>query len=148
MFLYEWPKFHYWVSQSNCCHRFLSQLTLSRIWSQIFAANLCLFRVNKVELGYKVMKGTEYFVSLQMSVVLTKECTVMVNSEKLIRTIQYLTLYTRCSINWCCYNRVRLYLILFIRFRVVVQCNTVYNAHRKIIILNVRKQLLVKLSSL
>jgi len=70
------------------------------------------------------MKGTEYFVSLQTDVVLTEECTVMVNIEELIRTTQYLTLYSRCRIYRSCYNRVRLYLILLIRFRVVVQYNT------------------------
>jgi hypothetical protein len=33
----------------------------------------------------------------------------MVNSEELIGTTDYLTLYTRCHINRCRYNRVRLY---------------------------------------
>jgi hypothetical protein len=32
------------------------------------------------------MKGTEYSVSLQTSVVLTEECNVIVNSEELIGT--------------------------------------------------------------
>jgi hypothetical protein len=41
--------------------------------------------------GYKVMKGTEYFVSLQMSVVITEEYKVTVNSEELIGTTEYLT---------------------------------------------------------
>jgi hypothetical protein len=36
------------------------------------------------------MKGTEYFVSLQTSVVITEECNVMVNSEELIGTTEYL----------------------------------------------------------
>jgi hypothetical protein len=40
----------------------------------------------------------------------------MVNIEELIRIAQYLTLYTRCRIKRCCYNRVRLNLALFIRF--------------------------------
>ena len=35
---------------------------------------------------------------------------VMVNTEELIDTTEYLTLYTRYRINWCRYNRVRLYL--------------------------------------
>jgi hypothetical protein len=33
----------------------------------------------------------------------------MVNSRELIGTTEYLTLYTRCRINRCRYNRVRLY---------------------------------------
>jgi hypothetical protein len=33
----------------------------------------------RVELGYNVMKGTEYFVPLQTSVVITEEYNVMVN---------------------------------------------------------------------
>jgi hypothetical protein len=33
----------------------------------------------------------------------------MVNSEELIGTTECLTLYTRCCINRCCYNRVQLY---------------------------------------
>jgi len=34
----------------------------------------------------------------------------MVNSEELIGTAEYLTLWTRCGISRCLYNRVRLYL--------------------------------------
>jgi hypothetical protein len=34
----------------------------------------------------------------------------MVNSDELIGTIGYLTVYTSCRINRCCYNRVLLYL--------------------------------------
>ena len=45
-----------------------------------------------VERGYSVMKGTEYFVSLQANVLVTEECNVMVNSEELIGTTEYLTL--------------------------------------------------------
>jgi hypothetical protein len=45
-----------------------------------------------VKLGYNIMKGTEYFVSLEMSVVITTEHNVMVNGEKLICTTEYLTL--------------------------------------------------------
>jgi hypothetical protein len=62
-----------------------------------------------VELGYNVMKGTECFVSLETSVVITAECTVMVNSDELNGTTEYLTLQARCRINRCRYNRVRLY---------------------------------------
>jgi hypothetical protein len=47
---------------------------------------------NRVELGYNVMKGTEYFVSLQTNVVITEEYNIMVNSEELIGTTEYLTL--------------------------------------------------------
>jgi hypothetical protein len=39
----------------------------------------------------------------------------MVNSEELIGTIEYPTLYTRCRINRCRYNRVRLYLSINLR---------------------------------
>ena len=38
------------------------------------------------------MKGTEYFVSLQTSIVITEEYIVMVNSEELIGTTECLTL--------------------------------------------------------
>jgi hypothetical protein len=61
-----------------------------------------------VELGYNVMKRAEYFVSLQTSVVLTEKYNVMVNSEELICATVYVTLYTRCRVNRCRYNRVRL----------------------------------------
>jgi len=33
----------------------------------------------------------------------------MVNSEELLGTTEYMTLQTRCRINLCRYNRVRLY---------------------------------------
>ena len=46
----------------------------------------------KIELGYNVMKGTEYFVSVYTSVVINDEYIVMVNSDELIRATQYLTL--------------------------------------------------------
>ena len=36
-----------------------------------------MFNRNTVELGYNVMKRTEYFVSLQTSVVITEEYDVM-----------------------------------------------------------------------
>ena len=38
-----------------------------------------MISINTFELGYNAMKGTEYFVSLQMSVVLTEEYVVMVH---------------------------------------------------------------------
>jgi hypothetical protein len=37
------------------------------------------------------MKGTEYFVSLETSVVISEENNVMVNSQELIGTTEYLT---------------------------------------------------------
>ena len=45
------------------------------------AAFLC---ADKVEFDYNVMKRIGYFMSLQMSVVITEKCNVMVNSEELI----------------------------------------------------------------
>jgi hypothetical protein len=54
--------------------------------------------VNTFELCYNVITGAEYFVSLQTSVVLTEEYTVMVYSEVLIAT-RYLALQTGCRIN-------------------------------------------------
>ena len=47
--------------------------------------------VNTFELGYSVIEGTEYFVSLQTSVVLTEKYNVTVHSEELIGT-RYLAL--------------------------------------------------------
>jgi hypothetical protein len=46
------------------------------------------------------MKGTERFMSLQTSVVLTEECNVMVNREELlvIGTTEYLSVYTTCHV--------------------------------------------------
>jgi len=41
---------------------------------------------------------------------MTEEFNVMVNSEELIGNTEYLTLCTRCRINLCHYNRVRLYM--------------------------------------
>jgi len=46
----------------------------------------------KVELGYNVMKGSEYSVLLQMSVVVTREHKITVRSKKLTSTTEYLTL--------------------------------------------------------
>jgi hypothetical protein len=45
-----------------------------------------------VELGYNIIRGTDYLVSLWMSVVITKENNVMVNSDELIGNTEYLTL--------------------------------------------------------
>jgi hypothetical protein len=45
-----------------------------------------------VELGYNVIKGADYLVSLWMSVVITKENNVMVTSEELMWNTEYLTL--------------------------------------------------------
>jgi hypothetical protein len=41
---------------------------------------------------------------------MTEEHNVMVNSESLIGTTAYLTLYTRCLISRCPFKRVRLYI--------------------------------------
>jgi hypothetical protein len=57
------------------------------------------------------MKETEYFVSLLRSVVLTEDYNIMVNSEKLIGTTEFLTLQTRRPLNRCRYNRDWLYII-------------------------------------
>jgi hypothetical protein len=50
------------------------------------------FHNSRVELGYNVIKGTEYFASLQTSVVITEEYNIAINSEELIGTREYLTL--------------------------------------------------------
>jgi hypothetical protein len=56
----------------------------------------------------------------------------MVNSDELISTTEYLTLYTRCRINRCRYNRVRLYFVSFpespLGFIVLVKHEAVYEA--------------------
>jgi hypothetical protein len=46
----------------------------------------------RVELGYNVTTGTEYFVSLYMSVVITEDYSIMVKSEELTGTTEYLML--------------------------------------------------------
>jgi len=51
------------------------------------------------------------FVSLQTSVVPTEENNFVANSEELVGTTEYLTIYARSRINRCRYKRVRLYLI-------------------------------------
>jgi len=61
-----------------------------------------------VEVGYNVVKGAEYFVSLQTIVVLIQEYNVMASRKELIGTSEYLTLYTGCRRNRCRYNRVQL----------------------------------------
>jgi hypothetical protein len=45
------------------------------------------------------MKGTEYFVSLEASVVITEEYNVMVNSEEVISTMEHVVLWAMCLIN-------------------------------------------------
>jgi hypothetical protein len=46
-----------------------------------------------------------------MSVVLSEEYNVVVNSDELLGNTEYLTLYTWCRVNRCRYNRVRLYFL-------------------------------------
>jgi len=55
--------------------------------------------LHTAELGYNIMKGTECFVWLLMSVIITEEYNGMVNGDKLIGTTEYLTLLTRYRIN-------------------------------------------------
>jgi hypothetical protein len=59
---------------------------------RLFWRKIMRHSVYKLELGYNVMKGTEYIVSLKTSVVITEQHIVMVNSEELIGTTEYLTL--------------------------------------------------------
>jgi len=47
------------------------------------------------ELCYNIMKGTDYFVSLQMSVVLTTKYNVMFNSDESIGTTEHVMSRTR-----------------------------------------------------
>ena len=61
-----------------------------------------------VELGDNVMKGTEYFLSLQTGVGQTEEYNFMLNSEEWIDTTEYYTAWARCRINRCRYNGVPL----------------------------------------
>jgi hypothetical protein len=51
------------------------------------------------ELGYDLMKDTEYFVLLLTSVTTADEYDVLVNSDKSIGTTEYLTLQARCCVN-------------------------------------------------
>ena len=58
-----------------------------------------MFLQDAVELGYNVMKGAEYFVSLGMSVILTKQYNIVVNSVEVIDTTEHLMIQTRCQLN-------------------------------------------------
>ena len=82
-------------------------------------------RYSTVELGYNVMKGTEYFVCLWTSVVLTEKYNVTFHSEELIGT-RYLALQTRCRTNRCYYNR--LWLCTVFRCTVFSQVRKFVNA--------------------
>jgi hypothetical protein len=62
-----------------------------RFWDRNYKSNPLFECVCTVELVYNVMKGTEYFVSLQPSVVITREYNVVVKSEELIGTAKYPT---------------------------------------------------------
>ena len=53
----------------------------------------------KLELGYNVIEGTECFVSLLMSVVISARYYVKVNSKVLVGSTEYLTLCMRRRIN-------------------------------------------------
>jgi len=55
------------------------------------------------------MKGTECTVSLSTSVVLTDMANVVINSEEVIGTADYLTLLAGCRVNQCRYIRVQLF---------------------------------------
>ena len=68
-----------------------------------------LYLYNYGRARYNVVKVAEYFVSLLTGVVITENI-VMLNSQELIGTTDVLTLYTRCRINLCRYNRDRMYL--------------------------------------
>jgi hypothetical protein len=59
--------------------------------SNLFLSFLCGFQ-KTVELGYAVMIRTEYFVSLWSSVFVTEKYNVMVNSDEVIGTTEYITL--------------------------------------------------------
>jgi hypothetical protein len=59
--------------------------------SALSAKYPCRKNISAVELNHNVMKGAEYFLSLQTSAVITEECNVMVNSGELIGTTAYLT---------------------------------------------------------
>jgi hypothetical protein len=59
-----------------------------------------------VEHGYNIVQGNECFVLFQMIVVLTEEYNVIVNSEELVGTTEYLSPQTRYHINCYCYNPV------------------------------------------
>jgi len=52
----------------------------------------CGIESNTIEIGYCVMKGNEYLVSLYASVVITQVYSFVVNSEELIGATGHLTL--------------------------------------------------------
>ena len=58
-------------------------LVLLGCWSVSLGECFATFlrNIEKFKLGYNVMKGTEYFVSLQTGVVITKDYIVVVNSQ-------------------------------------------------------------------
>jgi hypothetical protein len=58
----------------------------------IVLAATCNIESNTIEIGYDVMKGTEYLVSLYASVVITQEYSFMVNNEELIGATEHLAL--------------------------------------------------------
>jgi hypothetical protein len=51
-----------------------------------------IYKERTVELGYNIMKGSEYFALFLTSVVITEWYNVTANSEELIGTTEYLTL--------------------------------------------------------
>jgi hypothetical protein len=65
-----------------------------------------------VQLGYNMMKGAEYWLSVKTSVTLTEEHNVMINSEQLIGTTEYLMLWSRHCIN---HNWLRLHSIFTLK---------------------------------
>jgi len=64
----------------------ISQCTLNVFCEVIICAG-----IDTVELYYKIIKGTEYFVTLRTSIVTNEEYNVMVNSKE--STLRSLTLY-------------------------------------------------------
>jgi hypothetical protein len=59
----------------------------SLLWGSVYPEGASGSNYCTVELGYSVMKGTEYFVSLCTSVVKTEGYNVVINSDELTRTI-------------------------------------------------------------
>jgi hypothetical protein len=66
--------------------------------------------LNKVAMGFNVMKKDWIYYVLKKSSVLAELCNITVSSEELIGTREYLTLWTRCRIYWRRYNWVELYI--------------------------------------
>ena len=58
-----------------------------------------MFLQDAVELGYNIMEGTEYFVSLRMNFILTREYNIVVNSVEVIDTTEHLMVQKRCHLN-------------------------------------------------